>query len=163
MAADPVSFSDHARRFGYGTDPDGDAARRRAMGHARVTPEELEQLRQRGAIGGDRYRRLVDEAVRDSLRKQADRILADARRMGVDPPPPEVDPEPVPGHRLTPRRGSAGTEVSCECGRWEGWFNGPRSRRRVMDDHAAHVAAELSAAGPIKVESVRLDQPKELP
>jgi hypothetical protein len=72
-----------------------------------------------------------------------------------------ADHPPVPGHLLTYRRGKSGTEVTCECGRWDGWFNGARSRRRVLDDHADHVTAELRAAGPVRVVAERLDLPKE--
>jgi hypothetical protein len=64
----------------------------------------------------------------------------------------------VPGHLLTFRPGATGVEVTCQCGRWDGWYSGPRSRRRVLDDHAEHAAAELSAAGPIIVEAVPTDR-----
>jgi hypothetical protein len=73
-----------------------------------------------------------------------------------------ADHPPVEGHLLTYRTTRAGTEATCQCGRWDGWFTGPRSRRRVLDDHAEHVAAELRAAGPLRVEAVRADRP-ELP
>lgn len=76
---------------------------------------------------------------------------------GVAPYPAPV----VAGHELTSRTGLHGTEITCQCGRWQGWFSGPRSRRRVLDDHAAHVAAELRAAGPIIVTSERADEPDE--
>jgi hypothetical protein len=82
---------------------------------------------------------------------------------GAAPPlPAPADDPPVPGHLLTYRTGKAGTEVTCECGRWDGWFNGPRSRRRVLDEHATHVAAELSATAPLRVQSVRAADPEEL-
>lgn len=66
--------------------------------------------------------------------------------------------DPAPGHRLDQERHGQATVVRCECGRWDGGWLGTRSRRRVLDDHAAHVAAELSAAGPLTVLSVRADQ-----
>jgi hypothetical protein len=68
------------------------------------------------------------------------------------------DPADVPGHRLSTEQHGQATIVRCECGRWDGGWLGPRSRRRVLDDHAAHVAAELAAAGPLVVESIRADQ-----
>lgn len=87
--------------------------------------------------------------------------LRAAEARGADLPVPAEHPA-VPGHLLTYRHGKAGTEVTCECGRWDGWYNGPRSRRRVLDDHAEHAAAELRAEGPIRVRAERADQPKEL-
>jgi hypothetical protein len=126
-----TSYGDAMRRAGFGTDPAGDARRRKEMAHATITPEELTALR-----------------------------AAEADLAGA---PALADHPPVPGHLLTYRRGKAGTEVTCECGRWDGWYNGPRSRRRVLDDHAAHAAAELRAAGPIRVKAERADLgPKEL-
>jgi hypothetical protein len=125
-------FADAMRRAGWGRDEAGDAARR----------EELS-----GALSSPYLRR--------ALAEEADRIRQEARRMGVEP---LAQHPPVPGHLLTYRKGKAGTEVTCECGRWNGWFNGPRSRRRVLDDHAAHAAAELSAEGPIRIPSERADR-----
>jgi hypothetical protein len=72
------------------------------------------------------------------------------------------DDQEVPGHRLMREQAGQATIVRCECGRWDGGWLGPRSRRRVLDDHAAHVAAELSAAGPLIVPSERADQPGEI-
>jgi hypothetical protein len=89
-----------------------------------------------------------------AIREAEDDVLAGA--------PAVADHPPVPGHLLTYRHGKAGTEVTCQCGRWDGWYNGPRSRRRVLDDHAAHAAAELAAEGPIRVKAERADLPKEL-
>lgn len=73
----------------------------------------------------------------------------------------QPDPEPVPGHHLTAERHGTATIARCECGRWDGGWTGARSRRRVLDDHAEHVAAELAAAGPLRVISVRADQHPE--
>lgn len=154
-------MSTFARMFGYGTDPAGDAARREAMAHATISPDELAAIRQVGQMP-EELRARIAAAVRHDLRARADRIVADARRQMPRGPVPEVDDPGVDGHRLTHTRGGAGTEVVCECGRWEGWYNGPRSRRRVLDDYARHAAAELAAEGPIKVVAVRLDLPEEL-
>jgi hypothetical protein len=123
-----------AEYAGFGTDPGGDAARREAMQRATVTPEEWRALRAELAAG-------------------------------VDPRVLEAEPYPAPvvaGHELSSHTGIHGTEVTCECGRWDGWYNGARSRRRVLDDWAAHAAAELRAAGPIKVKAERADRPREL-
>lgn len=76
-----------------------------------------------------------------------------------------LDAYPAPvidGHELSSRSGLGGTEVTCGCGRWDGWYNGARSRRRVLDDWAEHAAAEVRAAGPLRVQSERTDTPKEL-
>lgn len=104
-----------------------------------------------------------DAARREELSAAA--ITAEewrALRAGLPAAAPEPYPAPVvAGHELTFRHGKAGTEVTCECGRWEGWYNGPRSRRRVLDDWSAHAATELRAAGPIIVASERLDTPRE--
>jgi hypothetical protein len=139
-----VRFADAMRRAGWGRDEEGDARRRAEM--------------RRGLLSGPDVRR----AVEDDLRRRAERILADAKRqLPADHSVPE-DPDPVPGHRLdTEPRGSA-VIARCECGRWDGGWTGPRSRRRVLDDYAAHVAAELAALGPIIVKAERLDQPQEL-
>jgi hypothetical protein len=139
-------FADAMRRAGWGRDEAGDRRRRdklsttAALGLHPVPPEVL-------------------IAIQADLSRRAERIRAEAKRLGADP---LVEHRPVPGHQLTYRTGKTGTEVTCECGRWDGWFNGPRSRRRVLDGHAAHAAAELSATGPIIVESVRADRPEEL-
>jgi hypothetical protein len=140
----------YMRRHGFGTDEAGDARRREEMASATITPEML------GAIRDEEDRILG--AVQEDLSRRAARILEEARAMT----PITAEHPPVPGHLLTYRHGKAGTEVTCQCGRWDGWYNGPRSRRRVLDDHAAHAAAELAAEGPIRVKAERADLPKEL-
>jgi hypothetical protein len=75
--------------------------------------------------------------------------------------PVHADDAEVPGHRLLREQHGQATVVRCECGRWDGGWLGPRSRRRVLDDHAQHVAAELAAAGPLIVPSERADQDEE--
>lgn len=133
----------YMRRHGFGTDPAGDAARREEMGAARLTGHLTDaQWRELGHLTPEDTR-----AISDSI----SRALGSERQ-------PVADHPPVPGHLLTYRHGKAGTEVTCECGRWDGWYNGPRSRRRVLDDHAGHVAAELRAEGPIRVKAERADQ-----
>lgn len=135
---------------GFGTDPEGDAARRASMASARITPGQWERLGRLTAESDRHMREAISRALGSSTAPDAEEVLD---RYGPD----LADDPGVPGHHLTPRRGGAGTEVTCECGRWEGWYNGARSRRRVLDDHAVHTAAELAAEGPIIVESVRLD------
>lgn len=81
-------------------------------------------------------------------------------RPGADLPVQD-DPAEVPGHRLLREQHGQATVVRCECGRWDGGWLGPRSRRRVLDDHAQHVAVELSAVGPLRIPSERADQPEE--
>lgn len=141
-------MSDLARSWhalGYGTDPAGDAARREKLSGAHV--------------GGGR----MPSFLRRALAAEAARVTEEARRaLPADQPDPE-EPEEVPGHRLERTRNGTATVVRCECGRWDGAWTGPRSRRRVMDDHAEHVAAELRAAGPLRVKAERLDTPPALP
>jgi hypothetical protein len=156
-----VSFADAMRRAGWGRDEAGDARRRADLESARVTgpeAEELFELGRRGLLSGPGVRR----AVEDDLRRRAERILADAKGQLPADHPVQEEPDPVPGHRVERTRNGTATIVRCECGRWDGAWTGPRSRRRVMDDHAEHVAAELRAAGPIRVKSERADPPKEL-
>lgn len=190
-----MSFSDHARAFGFGRDRAGDRRRREEQGVAELsdgttvagvdpewvtlghlTPKADAALRESisRAIGsaprpgpgnqGRFTRALLSEAVQRDLLRRARKIEDDALRMttrAADPPVSDDDPE-VPGHRLLREQHGQATVVRCECGRWDGGWLGPRSRRRVLDDHAAHVATELSAAGPLIVPSERADRPKEI-
>lgn len=147
-------LSDFAGALGFGRDEAGDAARREALSADVVRPDELRELVDRGALSSPTLRR--------ALTAEAGRITEEARRMSPSAGPD--DPDPVPGHALTRTRTAAGNIIAvCECGRWDGGWTGPRSRRRVLDDHAAHVTAELAAAGPLRVRSERADQPRELP
>jgi hypothetical protein len=104
---------------------------------------------------GDRERR---EEMRHATITAEELAALRAAEGDLAGAPALADHPPVPGHLLTYRHGKAGTEVTCQCGRWDGWYNGPRSRRRVLDDHAGHVAAELAAEGPIRVKAERADQ-----
>lgn len=150
-------LSDFAASFGFGTDPEGDRRRREELPGEilRINGEEFARLRDAGARGW-----LSRPEFRRAIAAEADRIVREAKALGVDP---VEDPDPVPGHLLSKERTSAGNTVArCECGRWDGGWTGPRSRRRVLDDYAAHVAAELAAAGPIRVTAERLDQPRAI-
>lgn len=156
-----MSFSDHARAFGFGRDRKGDARRREEQGVA-----ELSDGTTVAGLPDDPWgtRALLREAVQRDLLRRARKIEDDALRMtprAADPPVSDDDPE-VPGHRLLREQHGQATVVRCECGRWDGGWLGPRSRRRVLDDHATHVAAELSAAGPLIVPSERADLPREI-
>jgi hypothetical protein len=134
-----------AEAFGYGTDPAGDAARRERLNSAYLSGHLTNaQWRELGRLSAESAR-AVSDSISDAL-------------GAPDPRVPEEEPYPAPvvaGHELSSQRGLSGTEVTCECGRWDGWYNGARSRRRVLDDWAAHVAAEARAAGPIKVKAER--------
>jgi hypothetical protein len=44
-------------------------------------------------------------------------------------------------------------EVTCSCGQFDGWYNGARSRRYVLDHYEEHVRD----AGPLHVTSDRAD------
>lgn len=151
-------LSDFAASFGFGTDREGDRRRREELPGEilRINGEEFARLRDAGARGW-----LSRPEFRRAIAAEADRIMREARALGVESMP---DPDPVPGHVLSRERTPAGNTVArCECGRWDGAWTGARSRRAVLDDYAAHVAAELAAAGPIKVRSERADKPRELP
>jgi hypothetical protein len=169
-----VRLSDALSAAGWGRDEDGDRRRRAEQnvvelsdgtavaGLPEGTPLAVteEILRRARAVEDDTIRR----AVQTDLSRRARAIQDEARRMTpkrADPPVPDDDAE-VPGHRLEREHHGQATIVRCECGRWDGGWLGPRSRRRVLDDHAAHVAAELAAAGPLIVPSERADQPKEI-
>jgi hypothetical protein len=67
--------------------------------------------------------------------------------------------EDHPQHVLTERPTAHGVEVTCSCGDFDGWYNGPRSRRYVLHDHDRHVRD----AGPVTVQSTRADQEEEQP
>jgi hypothetical protein len=134
-----------ADAYGYGTDPDGDAARRAAIRGAKIPP------------GG--WRTTLRDALRAAAEADARRIAADTRAILGDAQ------RQIPGHRLDLERTAAGNTIArCECGRWDGGWTGPRSRTAVLLDHAQHAAAELrqEEAAPIRVTSERADQPKEL-
>lgn len=149
-------FSDLAGHLGFGRDKAGDAARREE--------QNVVELPDGSTVAGVPPEVLVTPELLAHVRRQEDRALRDALRVipeRADRTVPD-DPEPVPGHRLEREQHGSATVVRCECGRWDGGWLGPRSRRRVLDDHAAHVAAELAAAGPLIVPSERADQPKEV-
>jgi len=131
-----VKFSDAMESGGWGRDRDGDAARRAA--------QNVQELPDGTAVAG-----LPDGVTLRALPSG-----------GHSPDMPE--PDPVPGHELTREQNGSATVVRCACGRWDGAWLGPRSRRRVLDDHAAHVATELAAAGPLRVVAVRADTSPEL-
>jgi hypothetical protein len=171
-----VRLSDALSAAGWGRDEEGDARRREEQNvvelsdgstvagvdpqwipSGRLTPEADRALR-------ESISRAIGSPVRRDLAARADRIVEDAVAMTPERADPSVpdDPADVPGHHLTREQSGQATIVRCECGRWDGGWLGPRSRRRVLDDHAAHVAAELAAAGPLRISSERADQPEEL-
>jgi hypothetical protein len=173
-----VRLSDALSAAGWGRDEEGDARRREEQGvvelsdgstvagvdpqwvdAGRLTPESDRALRESlsRALGS----RPTPAELLAHVRRQEDRALDDALRPEADRTVPD-DPADVPGHHLTREQSGQATIVRCECGRWDGGWLGPRSRRRVLDDHAAHVAAELAAAGPLRISSERADQPEEL-
>lgn len=139
-------FADAMGRLGWGRDRDGDDRRRRDMGAARLTGAQATAL-------SDAIAAAYEGWAADFSRE----LEAEARRLAARPHP---DPVPDP-HALTERPGPHGIEVTCACGDFDGWYNGPRSRAYVLADHRRH-REDAATGGPLRVRSERADSPKEL-
>lgn len=61
--------------------------------------------------------------------------------------------DPADLHALRITATTAGFLAECRCGRWEGWWNGPRGQAEVLDDFDHHRRAEANGANLPPVQS----------
>jgi hypothetical protein len=114
----------HWTDAGYGTDPEGDAARRAALEPARYDQAALPNL-------ADAIRRTA-HLVPPSAAEVVEVLGAEV----VD----QLDP-----HRITRTDYGSSVAIVCACGRWECIVTGPSSAAWAGRDYRRHVADETRA------------------
>jgi hypothetical protein len=121
----------HWSDAGFGTDPEGDAARRAELESRRVDPADLDD-----PTG---LRRLAESRLAlptgGPRGRTPDLVIVD------DPLDGEVV-ELLTAHAITRTEYPWGVAWTCACGRWEGVATGPSSARWAGADHARHVRDE---------------------
>jgi hypothetical protein len=137
-----------AETFGYGTDPEGDAARRAEHGVVELpdgTTVAGVPARELPAVA-TRLERLAVESTRDRLLRAVGITRAE---VGL----PELPDGIVEGELLDPRLSEHEVEVGetrsglgwarCACGQWEAVVTGPASARWAFEQYAEHLHRAL--------------------